>query len=124
MKTTKILLAILLVITACRTKEIFDKEINGIITGKQKLSETVQGIDHAFEAFEKEAPSDLVTRFINDQLTDGYLKYFSDPNSNEAIKKIFYVLLDKIMRENEAMFNSKNKTIIEMWRLTFKRYML
>ena len=124
MKTTKILLAILLVITACRTKEIFDKEINGIITGKQKLSETVQGIDHAFEAFEKEAPSDLVTRFINDQLTDGYLKYFSDPNSNEAIKKIFYVLLDKIMRENEAVFTSKNKTIIEMWRLTFKRYML
>lgn len=124
MKTTKILLAILLVITACRTKEIFDKEINGIITGKQKLSETVQGIDHAFEAFEKEAPSDLVTRFINDQLTDGCLKYFSDPNSNKAIKKIFYVLLDKIMRENEAVFTSKNKTIIEMWRLTFKRYML
>jgi hypothetical protein len=122
MKTTKILLVILLVITVCRTKEIFDKEINGIITGKQKFSGVIQVIGQAFEAFEKETLTDLVGHFIDDQLATGSLKYFSGANADKAIEKIFYLVLDGMIRENESVFIGKNKAIIEIWGLPFKLY--
>jgi hypothetical protein len=111
MKMTKILLTILLLITACRTKEIFDKEIGKMITGEQSLSETIQEIGHAFETFEEEAPSDLVARFMHDRLSTKLFKYFSNRYSYKDIEGLIYMLLDRMMQEIEVVLSDRNKIL-------------
>jgi Rad3-related DNA helicase len=118
MKTTKILLTILLLITACRTKEIFDKEIGKMITGEQSLSETIKEIGHAFETFEEEAPSGLVARFMHDRLSAKLFKYFSNRYSYKDIEGLIYMLLDRMMQEIEVLLSNRNEIINEISRLS------
>lgn len=111
MKTTKILLAILLVITICRIAEIFDREITKIITGEKKLWGVVERIDNSFEIFEKEAPSALVVRFIPDRLSIKLFKGFSNHYAYKHVEKLIYWLLDQMIQEIEVVITDGNVTI-------------
>ena len=111
MKTTKILLAILLVITTCRIAEIFDSEITKIITGEKKLWGVVERIGNSFEIFEKEAPSTLIAHFRPDRLSTKLSKDFSNHHAYEHIEKLIYWLLEQMIQEIEVVITDRNVTI-------------
>ncbi|MDQ0638605.1 hypothetical protein QF042_002170 [Pedobacter sp. W3I1] len=54
MKTNRILLAILLLIIACQTRNMLEPEIRKILTDKQNLSEVITIIGNTLSALKKE----------------------------------------------------------------------
>ncbi|GGH01343.1 hypothetical protein [Pedobacter zeae] len=64
MKTNKILLAILLLITVCQTRDILDPEIRKIQWNKQRLFKVAVRFSQYLIAFEKERTSGTVLHFM------------------------------------------------------------
>lgn len=63
MKTNKILLVILLLITVCQTRDILDPEIRKIQFDRQKLDEVAARFGKCLTAFEKERMSKTILHF-------------------------------------------------------------